>query len=418
MVTNIHDPIETEAQDDLDRRFLAERILRRICDESCPSVIGLYGGWGTGKTSLLNLVRAKNNTPETRIIYLDAWQYEGAGNLLVPVIVALRGLVGTSLPQAGKAMAERVLLVTGLSLLGAALPVKLGDVQANLKEAESRSPKTTASLMLDWERLSDEILNTSEAFAILVSAACQEQKCKRVVLCIDNLDRCSPDAVVDLLASVKNFLSVPGCIWIFAMDAEVVASYIDHKYTGTAMDGNSYLDKIIPEQYHLSFFPERHDHRIFDLISKVAGKSFALNNEGRLPQLPRVMVPRRLKKTAGKFAEFFALGQTHAERDTVFLLILLYYSWPDFYERLSSPSEDHIGGILANFFGSEQLGVDANHQKIIWGGYEPLPLRQSFLDENDLAYFLQIAFPDRQNAVRLVADLKRTLDGLRQIGLP
>lgn len=423
MLNDVHAPIENEKQDILGRSLLAGRIYDRLCGETCPQAIGIYGGWGTGKTSLLNLLVEKWKRMENKliqIVYIDAWQYEATGNLLVPVIVALKELSGDNsfLKGSWNSYARRVLVVTGLSLAGGFLnyftSTKLGDLKSIFDDVEKREGQNPSGILLDWERLADEIKNTQCAFQKLIEAVVQEKRCSRIVFCIDNLDRCSPDRTVNLLESVKNFLSVFDCTWLFAMDSDIIASYINQKYKDTAMDGYSFLDKIIPEQYHLSFFPEEHDPRIFDLIRSATGRDITLNNWKRLPLLPNVMVPRRLKKSAVKFAECFSSGNSlDANRDTVFLLSLLYHSWPDFYERLSSNSDEHIGRLLANFFKVKTTDGPK------WGEYYPLPLDGKFSDEQDLILFLQTAFPDAmKHPTDVVLDIQLAISALRRVGLP
>src|SRR5690242_15379340 len=135
------------------------------------------------------------------------------------------------------------------------------------------------------------------------------------------------------------------------------------------MDGYSSHDQTLCARSHLSFYPEQNDRGVFNLICETTGMEFALNNQLRLPQGPRVLVPPRLKKSAAKSAEYFDGMQPDADRDTIFLMILLYHTWPEFYERLSSPSLAHVGGVLANFF-KEENGK-------CWGEYAPLPLISS-----------------------------------------
>jgi len=92
VLRDIHEPIQGESQDILERRYLAGRIYNRLLDESCPNVMGIYGSWGTGKTSLLNLLKAQCRDAGNTILQfedIDAWIYEGSANLFVPVIVRM-----------------------------------------------------------------------------------------------------------------------------------------------------------------------------------------------------------------------------------------------------------------------------------------------------------------------------------------
>lgn len=411
---DIHAPIEHKNEDILGRFSLAERIYDRLRGDNCPQAIGIYGGWGTGKTSLLKLlqeIHLKIREPMLQIEYVDSWQYENSGDLFVPILVKLMARKAAVNPAMATYL-KRVSLATlymGTDLLLRNLTgLNLGDVKSYKDDIEAKEgghvPLST------WEGLTDTVEETNRAMEELVGKINQGIKTAKIAFLIDNLDRCSPENTVRLLESVKNFLSVPGCVWVFAMDSGVVASYINRKYEGTSMDGNSYLDKIIPEQYHLSFFPEENDSRIYDLVRSATGRELTLNDWKRLPLIPSVMVPRRLKKSTVKFAEYFDGERTNGDRDTIFLLCLLYHSWPDFYERLSSSSIQHVGRVLANFFPED----DSMH----WGEYTALPLDKKFTDNQDLIYFLQTAFPTNGRDTEVAGEIHRALEGLRQIGLP
>ena len=49
VLRSIHEPILSESQDILERRYLAERIYKRLLEEACPDVMGLYGAGGPEK---------------------------------------------------------------------------------------------------------------------------------------------------------------------------------------------------------------------------------------------------------------------------------------------------------------------------------------------------------------------------------
>ena len=81
-----------------ERSDLAERILNRLQEDDCPRALGIYGGWGTGKTSLLNLMKQLNKHASGGVlspiymVSIDAWEHESSEGLLIPVVAALDGL--------------------------------------------------------------------------------------------------------------------------------------------------------------------------------------------------------------------------------------------------------------------------------------------------------------------------------------
>jgi KAP family P-loop domain. len=218
--------------------------------------------------------------------------------------------------------------------------------------------------------------------------------------------------VVQLLESVKNFLHAPNCVWVFAMDSGVIASYIDRKYEGTQMDGNSYLDKIVPEQYHIpriSTDDMTRIHRFLAMVQPANMAGLPVIDLRKVPQLPEVLVPRRLLKTAHKFYEVYASSSQlggGANPDLVFMLILLYNTWPAFYERFSSGSVEHVRSILANFTEKDQQTIG------------PIPISNKFTEDRALKHYLNHCFMQEQNADAVCSTLVHCMMWLREVGLP
>ncbi|HMZ08896.1 MAG TPA: P-loop NTPase fold protein, partial [Anaerolineales bacterium] len=256
---NIFEPIKELKFDHLGRSQFASRILARVSEPDCPATLGLYGGWGVGKTSILHLMETLNDDKNKRgdvtpiIEYIDVWPYEISGDLAIPLLIHTRKLIGKALPENYKTSWKRILGVLAQAgtdlLLRKYLNLELSDVQNYKDNLQDVAP--THKQLRDLETLIDDIGDARNLFSDLVQFACAANQNRRIVFLIDNLDRCSPENVVRLLESTKNFLDAPNCTWVFAMDSGVIASYIDRKYNDTKMDGNNYLDKIIPEQYHV-----------------------------------------------------------------------------------------------------------------------------------------------------------------------
>lgn len=425
-ISNIHDPIgisanDIEIRDILGRRHLAERILKRLGEADCPNVIGVYGGWGTGKTSLVNLLVHYNgglDGQNFRILNVDAWKYESSDGLLVPIIVRFKELTGNvDLPDVWKPIAKRVIATAGIALLDGLLspfrvgPSQIGEIYEKLSSKDDQDSYT--ALLERWERQVDDIEETEIAFEKLVHHAVEVQGGKRVLICVDNLDRCSPESVIKLLESVKVFFNTTGCIWLFAMDSDVVAGYITRRYQDTGLDGHSYLDKIIPEQYHLSLSPALDSRVIEGLLQHAVGSGNFQIDMAKIPQIPKILVPRRLIKSAKKFSDFYKsrFATRGISPEVVIGLSLLYHTWPDFYQHLSSGSKKHIRGMLDNFFEAE---IDLSKKE------EGIPLREVFLQDRELVYFIQTIFSGYNAATseKYITEIINGLEGLREGGLP
>jgi hypothetical protein len=416
--TSIHDPVTTLEEDWLDRQRLANLLLRRMREDDCTAV-GIYGGWGTGKSSVLNLLQILNEKEENKPLHIeliDAWQYEMTGSLFEPIIVRLRQLADKDGGfKDGKTYFQRMwadVLLGSTDWALKRLGLSLEDVRKYRQDVDQMTD--TQISVLDFEQLRDDVKQTTQAFHEVIRLAIKGAKtenpiCTRIVLAIDNLDRCSPESAINLLESVKNFLVSPGCVWVFAIDSGVMASYINKKYEGTTINGSIYLDKIVPDQYHLSLDLEQDRDRegIFRLIHQASGGRLGAANLAldRFAHIPQVLVPRRLIKSARKAKEFLEIPRDQAvDQNTIFALILLYHSWPGFYEYLSSASFEHVTGILANF----------NDPDLVLWGHRPLPLPSVYREDQDLKCYLIEAFHEDSDVATVVA----MLNSLREVGLP
>ncbi len=418
--TNIFDPIRELEFDHLGRIQFVQQLLNRMSEPDCSTTIGLYGGWGIGKTSVLNLMILLNDQkkvpiPEKPLIeYIDVWPYEVSGDLALPIIVQTRKLLAKVPPASYDKSWRRIMGVITQAgadiVLRHMLKLELSDVKGYIDNLKDVSPDQLN--IRDLETLVDDIHGAQKAFQDLIQLARTANQNRRLVFLIDNLDRCSPENVVRLLESIKNFLYDPNCIWVFAMDSGVIASYIDRKYEGTKMDGNSYLDKIILEQFHIPPVSGKDMMKLQQFLSSAKPASIAglpSIDLQKIPQLPETLVPRRLLKTAHRFYKAYTsvsqLGAP-ATPDIIFSLILLYNTWPAFYERFSSESHDHVRGILANFIQKEQ---NASHL---------IPIPQKFLDDRSLTHYINHCFIKGQDIESLQILLAGSMAWLREVGLP
>lgn len=193
-------------------------------------------------------------------VWFNPWRYEQEEHPLVPLVgTVVRELekrnqpsrVGRSfsaLSRALKALAYGVSVTPSMKIPG------LAGFEASLafKDVADRYEQLTKDTLVDRSLYYG-------AFAEL--DAVQLDHDIRIVILIDDLDRCFPDKGVKLLESIKLALDQPGFIFVLAVAREVIEGYLQHRYAMDYgikdFDGRRYLDKIVQLPFHIPVASER-----------------------------------------------------------------------------------------------------------------------------------------------------------------
>jgi predicted KAP-like P-loop ATPase len=240
-----------------------------------PVSIGIFGTWGTGKSTVLKLAEAKMKAAKKPpiIIEFDAWLYQGFDDAKAALmeVVATRLLElskdNEGLLQKAKNFAARINYFRALGLaadfgVGMALGVPPGlltragsaigamisghgDAQdaKQIKEAGKVAKDTWSQLVRPEEAKTppQEIAKFREEFGELLTELDQT-----LVLFIDNLDRCLPDVAIGTLEAVRLFLFLPGTAFVIAADEDMIRhSVAKHFSDPNASHVHDYLDKVI-----------------------------------------------------------------------------------------------------------------------------------------------------------------------------
>ena len=87
-------------------------------------------------------------------------------------------------------------------------------------------------------------------FADIVSSLPQTNN-KRLVVFIDDLDRCSADRILQVLDAVKLFVDISGCVFIVGLDVDIVQKAVEKKYQDDPLAQKEYLGKIVQLPFRL-----------------------------------------------------------------------------------------------------------------------------------------------------------------------
>ena len=229
---SLYYPDEPTVEDRLKRELYADAFanLARTCTP--PFVICLYGGWGTGKTSLMQLIDQKLNKKEIGSVWFDPWGHQFDEN---PILGLLHKIVNTfSLGSEGK----KLLLVIAGALSSMLLNVM---TKTSIKDIDDLGWRVEEERF----QVREERIRLREHFEELIQQALAKKKLKRIVFFIDDLDRCMPPNVMKMLEALKLYLNLPGCVYFLGVDRAALEVGVKHYYKDLDVSEANYLDKII-----------------------------------------------------------------------------------------------------------------------------------------------------------------------------
>lgn len=222
--------ISSREQDHLDRWPFAREIygVATTGPKDWSVRIGVYGEWGSGKTSVLNIASRMAKDDGHVVIWFNPWEFGSRETLWREFVLEVyRGLRKT-------------------------LGTVRGENRARAKALASRGKKIITSIAKCANEhagtATEEGLNLVKQFVSLGSADLKEVPAilgeKRVIVCIDDLDRTAPELVPEILFAIKELMDAPGFSFICAFDPEVVGKVLRRYHPGFG-DGLRFLEKII-----------------------------------------------------------------------------------------------------------------------------------------------------------------------------
>ncbi|ETB46885.1 NTPase [Mycobacterium avium 10-5560] len=220
---------------------MAETAVEAVLDDTLdPIALGVSGPWGSGKSTVLRLIdsdlQQRSTTQENEqilVVQSDPWRYDpsvGAkATLISEVLTALqeelkrRGGASEEAQNLLKKLAKRVNWVKALKVAARSsitLQLPTIDDLSGLINEEPADGEEVESKTLDEFRTEFADLLSDDALAHV----------KRVVVLVDDLDRCLPETVVETLETMRLFLSVRKMSFVIAADEDRVADALRDRY--------------------------------------------------------------------------------------------------------------------------------------------------------------------------------------------
>lgn len=231
-------PLSSKADDKLNRAPFAERVARVLhgLRSGTGLIVGIYGPWGDGKTTVLNMIRQELELDESTVLRdFNPWRLSNEDSML-------RGFFGTLAEAINRTLSTRL--------------ESTKDAAAKLTKPIRWVTKPLGRFLKSAETADDLLAKIGEIAASGDTVALDElrdriarqlrESHKRIVVLVDDIDRLDKHETHTLFRLIKACADFPNVCYILAFDDFAVAKSLGDRYgAGDEASGRAFLEKII-----------------------------------------------------------------------------------------------------------------------------------------------------------------------------
>lgn len=247
--------------DALQRQQFGDALSNLVTRSTDELVISLDGKWGEGKTTFVKMWQGLLKEKDIPSIYIDAFQNDYTEDAFISIASAITSYVDQHSAEAqkssdfkDKAKKVGVRLLSWTAKIGIKTAtlgiIKESDIDAFSeigKDVAADTSETIAGLVK--ERLSSHSKETELIWSFRESlsglpATLMDNSSGRLVIIIDESDRCKPSFAVEVLEKIKHLFSVKNVVFLLVMHKQQLEEAIRSVY-GSNIDAHTYLQKFI-----------------------------------------------------------------------------------------------------------------------------------------------------------------------------
>ncbi len=221
-------------------------LIKFIEKTNTPITIALQGEWGSGKTSLMNSLQrnlSDSDNSKYHSIWLNTWEYALMKDAQSTLIDIISKLIQEVSDKAGLNKSQKDKLLNGVKKIGLSA-LRIGGAFHSIGNAVADEIEN--KINNDNSATIGEIRDELEK--IIIDFIAKDEK-EGFIFFIDDLDRIDPPIAVQLLELLKNIFTLKNCVFVLAIDYDVVIKGLEPKF-GKLSEQNerefrSFFDKII-----------------------------------------------------------------------------------------------------------------------------------------------------------------------------
>ena len=340
---NSDKPIESSEQDLLGRITFAKQLGEAIYkyDGKDGLVIGVFGKWGTGKTSILNMVvneinyLSESNDERPIIVNFSPWNYTDKDNLISIFFEDLRKKIKfNSNNENMKQIVKAIDQYSGvLNLLSFTSVVLNQNWIMMLKYPFKYFYQYIRGKILEDTNLDKAKTNLEKALI---------KSNQKIIVIIDDIDRLPNTQIRDIFQLVKQVGNFPNIIYVLSMDGDVVCSALESVHN---IDGAEYLEKIVQIPFEIpallkpklkEIFLEKLDDTVNDISDNVKIDKYYWSEVFINCIEPYIKTLRDVNRVINTFQFRYKLLSTETSLEDVVALTTIEVLEPQLYQWIGS----------------------------------------------------------------------------------
>ena len=326
------------------------------------NLIAIYGRWGTGKSCVMKTIYNNLDNEKFEKKWFNTWKYEKDDNLAYSLFKFIgKDNFWDDIKDKGENFLENINGIfksfsKGIELNLGVVNIKPGEALEHAEIEDKKIKQRINDEKCLWEKV-DEFEEEFKNITIKGN--------KRLVIFLDDLDRCESENIVNLISAIKLLLSInENIIFIIGIDKKAVSLALQNKYNNDVNKADEYLEKIFPINFRV--LNNLNNDNFINFIHSIT----LLNNEEclKIERLFMVMNfnnPRHIKKILRKYRiiENYLLEKKidlDNVQNVIFILFLmiLNFKYVDEYNYIIQKDKDKI------FKNIKIYKIDANRNKI------------------------------------------------------
>ena len=335
---NSDKPIESSEQDLLGRTTFSKQLGEAIYkyDGKDGLVIGVFGKWGTGKTSILNMVvneinyLSENDEEKPIIVNFSPWNYTDKDNLISLFFRVLKNKLNMDKyeevrKKIGKALTDYSDALDALTLF----PM-VGSGLATILKTIAKAQGAELAKDVDIDKTKEN----------LVSVLGDTNQ--KIIVIIDDIDRLTNTQIRDIFQLVKQVGNFPNIIYVLSMDRDVVCSALESVHN---IDGAEYLEKIVQIPFEIpallkpklkEIFLEKLDDTVNDISDNVKIDKYYWSEVFINCIEPYIKTLRDVNRVINTFQFRYKLLSTETSLEDVVALTTIEVLEPQLYQWIGS----------------------------------------------------------------------------------